>query len=64
MKKIFYSLLTIFAAVALVACENDNLSINDGKSTGTVDLSALQVTCDYDSEILRSTNNDDFIIFF
>ena len=62
MKKIFYSLLTIFAAVALVACENDNLSINDGKSTGTVDLSALQVTCDYDSEILRSTNNDDFII--
>ena len=61
MKKILYSFLTIFAAVALVACENDNLSINDGKSTGTVDLSALQVTCDYDSEILRSSNND-FII--
>ena len=60
MKKILYSLFTIMASVALVACQNDKLPI-DNSLTGTVDLSTMNVTCDYDSEILRSST-DDFII--
>ena len=62
MKKILYSLFTIFASVALVACQNDKFPTDNEKETGTVDLSTMNVTCDYDSEILRSSNTDDFII--
>ena len=60
MKKILYTLFTIFASVALVACQNEDL-LTDNNKTGQLDLSALNVSCDYESEILRSNTND-FII--
>ena len=62
MKKILYSLFTIFASVALVACQNDKFPTDNDKQTGTVDLSSINVACDYDSEIVRSSNTDNFII--
>lgn len=62
MKKILYSLFTIFASVALVACENDKFLTDDDKKTGTLDLSSINITCDYDSEIVRSSSTDNFII--
>ena len=61
MKKILYTLFTIYASVALVACQNENI-LNNNNKTGQIDLSALNVTCNYDAEILRSSNIDNFII--
>lgn len=61
MKKVLYSFIIICLSVALASCHNEKFP-TDGNSTGKVDLSTINVSCDYDVEVLRSTNIDNFIV--